>query len=135
MLNKHYVPSENETQDDIFEKLTEYCGKPMTTNMTDLEGPLRWDYYHSLFFVITVVSTIGKFPAIRSSLAASYSLLHLFLGYGNLYPTTIGSRWFMVFYALIGIPLNGIVMMHMGKYFGRSVSGSNFYLLRLLLLN
>lgn len=46
----------------------------MTTNMTDLEGPLRWDYYHSLFFVITVVSTIGKF--IRNQMPIKTQFAH-----------------------------------------------------------
>lgn len=35
---------------------------------------------------------------------------------------TAFSRIFMIFYALIGIPLNGIVMVNLGKIFGRQVS-------------
>ncbi|KAG5892028.1 hypothetical protein JTB14_029658 [Gonioctena quinquepunctata] len=59
---------------------------------------LKWDFI-TLFFVITVVSTIG---------------------YGNLAPTTMFTRIFMIFYGLIGIPMNGIVMVTLGEYFGKS---------------
>ncbi|XP_066253883.1 open rectifier potassium channel protein 1 isoform X2 [Euwallacea similis] len=59
----------------------------------------KWDFYHSLFFVITVVSTIG---------------------YGNLAPTTMFTRLFMIFYALVGIPMNGIVIYTLGEFFGKS---------------
>jgi hypothetical protein len=45
------------------QKLSEYCGRPMFVlhNSTDVEDfePFLWDFYNSVFFVITVVSTIG----------------------------------------------------------------------------
>lgn len=96
LLYKHYVPSLDSTQEDIFGKLREYCGKPMTV---DEEVPIIWDFFHSLFFVITVVTTVG---------------------YGNIAPTTMLGRIFMIFYALIGIPLNGMVMVTLGEYFAKS---------------
>lgn len=60
LLYKHYIPSKEDTQEEIFQKLATYCGKPMRSNLTDAEDPPKWDFYHSLFFVITVVTTIGK---------------------------------------------------------------------------
>ncbi|KAJ3658995.1 hypothetical protein Zmor_010705 [Zophobas morio] len=79
------------------DQLQDYCGKSFRKNG---EPPREvWDYYHSVFFVITVVSTIG---------------------YGNLAPTTMFTRIFMIFYGLIGIPMNGIVMVTLGTFFGRS---------------
>lgn len=60
LLHKHYVPTEEDTEEEIFNKLTEYCGKPMRSNVTDDENPAKWDFYHSVFFVITVVTTVGK---------------------------------------------------------------------------
>ncbi|KAJ3630765.1 hypothetical protein MTP99_011939 [Tenebrio molitor] len=84
---------------EFFRELSDYCGKPLQKNMSDVPPNKRWDFYHSLFFVITVVSTIG---------------------YGNLAPTTMFGRIFMIFYGLIGIPMNGIVMVTLGNFFGRS---------------
>lgn len=98
LLKIHYIPSINSSQEEIFEKLTAYCGKPMHSSMSKHEDPLIWDFYHSLFFVITVVSTIG---------------------YGNLAPTTMLGRIVMIFYGLVGIPINGIVMVTLGDFFGK----------------
>ncbi|EFA02339.1 Open rectifier potassium channel protein 1-like Protein [Tribolium castaneum] len=86
-------------QKKFTEILSDYCGKPVMKEMTEIREDSNWDFYHSLFFVITVVSTIG---------------------YGNLAPTTTLTRIVMIFYGLIGIPLNGIVMVTLGNYFGRS---------------
>lgn len=43
------------------------------------------------------------------------------LGYGNLAPTTMFGRIFMIFYALVGIPINGFIMIALGDFFGKSV--------------
>ncbi|RZC34345.1 open rectifier potassium channel protein 1 [Asbolus verrucosus] len=83
----------------LFSSLSDYCGKTVQLDMLNVKEKRYWDFYHSLFFVITVVSTIG---------------------YGNLAPTTMFGRIFMIFYGLIGIPMNGIVMVTLGTYFGRS---------------
>ncbi|KAF5277616.1 hypothetical protein FQA39_LY06109 [Lamprigera yunnana] len=99
LLLRHYVPNTEHTQNEIFEKLSSYCGKPLSANMSDIDPPIRWDFYHSLFFVITVVSTIG---------------------YGNLAPTTTITRIFMIFYAIVGMPMNGMLIINLGDYFGKS---------------
>jgi hypothetical protein len=49
------------------QKLSEYCGRPMFaphngSHVEDFE-PFLWDFYNSVFFVITVVSTIGTLPS------------------------------------------------------------------------
>ncbi|XP_050298640.1 open rectifier potassium channel protein 1 isoform X2 [Anthonomus grandis grandis] len=83
----------------LFSSLSQYCGKTLDINMSDDPYSYKWDFYHSLFFVITVVSTIG---------------------YGNLAPTTMLTRIFMIFYGLVGIPMNGIVIYTLGDFFGKS---------------
>ncbi|XP_074039309.1 open rectifier K[+] channel 1 isoform X2 [Leptinotarsa decemlineata] len=98
MLRKHYK-GDNKSVLYIFNRLSKYCGKPVHHNMSEDPPNYKWDFYHSLFFVITVVSTIG---------------------YGNLAPTTMFTRVFMIFYGLIGISMNGIVMVTLGEYFGKS---------------
>lgn len=40
------------------------------------------------------------------------------IGYGNLAPTNMLSRILMIFYGLIGIPMNGILLTQLGEFFG-----------------
>ncbi|XP_044517963.1 potassium channel subfamily K member 16-like [Gracilinanus agilis] len=54
----------------------------------------NWDFSNSLFFVGSIVSTIG---------------------YGILSPKTAGGQLFCVIFALFGIPLNIIFLQHVGK--------------------
>ncbi|KAK3094199.1 hypothetical protein FSP39_025355 [Pinctada imbricata] len=56
--------------------------------------PSPWNFYNSIFFSMTVVSTIGN---------------------GRLAPVTFEGRLFVVLYALIGIPLFGIMLMGIGS--------------------
>ncbi|OCT64886.1 hypothetical protein XELAEV_18041123mg [Xenopus laevis] len=58
----------------------------------------NWDMSSSFFFAGTVVTTIG---------------------YGTLAPRTPGGQIFCVIYALFGIPLNIIVLGHVGKLLSR----------------
>lgn len=98
LLRTNYIGN-NKTINNLFSRLTDYCGKPVHYNMSAEPTVAKWNYYNSIFFVITVVSTIG---------------------YGNLSPTTMFTRIFMIFYGLIGIPMNGIVMVTLGEFFGKS---------------
>lgn len=40
------------------------------------------------------------------------------IGYGNLAPTNMLGRILMIFYGLIGIPMNGILLTQLGEFFG-----------------
>lgn len=53
--------------------LEDYCGKPFR-NESSIHPSRLWDFYNSIFFVITVVSTIGKFNEL---------LKHFFCGVTN----------------------------------------------------
>ncbi|XP_036149166.1 open rectifier potassium channel protein 1 [Monomorium pharaonis] len=98
LLRKHYVPSVDHNESEILQKITEYCGKSVY-NYTEGEiDHLQWDFYNSFYFAYTVVSTIG---------------------YGNLAPTNTLSRILMIFYGLIGIPMNGILLTQLGEFFSR----------------
>ncbi|RWS12312.1 open rectifier potassium channel protein 1-like protein [Dinothrombium tinctorium] len=59
---------------------------------------VRWDFYNSVFFAITVVTTIG---------------------YGHLSPSTSLGRLFCIVYALFGIPMTGILLGAIGDRFSR----------------
>ncbi|XP_063986413.1 open rectifier potassium channel protein 1 [Diachasmimorpha longicaudata] len=96
LLHAHYMPESTEDQHEILDKLTVYCGKSVYNYSDSEEDQLKWDFYNSFYFAYTVVSTIG---------------------YGNLAPTNSLSRILMIFYGLIGIPMNGILLAHLGEFF------------------
>ncbi|CAL8111187.1 unnamed protein product [Orchesella dallaii] len=103
----------NQTSPDILDALTSakegvinriaaVCG---IDNLLDGAGrpepsSLKWNYYNSVFFAFTVVTTIG---------------------YGHLSPSTSLSKSFMMLYALFGIPINGILLSGVGDYFSNKL--------------
>lgn len=42
-------------------------------------------------------------------------------GYGNITPSGTLGRYFMIGYALIGMPVNMILYTYLGEYFGSNV--------------
>lgn len=83
----------------LITRVSSYCGKPIVKhllNATKAE-PYKWTFYNSFFFSLTTLSTIG---------------------YGNLSPTSYLGKICVMIYSLIGIPLNGIVLTHLGEFFG-----------------
>ncbi|XP_046801514.1 open rectifier potassium channel protein 1 [Lucilia cuprina] len=88
------------TQNEILERITDYCGKPVTAHTADEGEPyFKWTFYHAFFFAFTVCSTVG---------------------YGNIAPTTTLGRMIMIVYSVIGIPVNGILFAGLGEYFGNT---------------
>ena len=55
---------------------------------------INWDYSQSIFFVITILTTIG---------------------YGHFAPVTVPGRIFCIFFAIIGIPFFLSVISDMGQ--------------------
>ncbi|EFN84522.1 uncharacterized protein LOC105183149 isoform X2 [Harpegnathos saltator] len=96
LLHKHYMPGHVHDQHEILEKLTQYCGKSVYNYTEGEVDRQQWDFYNSFYFAYTVVSTIG---------------------YGNLAPTNTLSRILMIFYGLVGIPMNGILLTQLGEFF------------------
>lgn len=99
--------SENETETKlVLEKVSQYCMFPVTHPDSDeYETPYIWTFYHSFYFVFTVVSTVG---------------------YGNISPNSTFGRMFMILYAIIGLPLNAIMFANLGDIFGTTVSTGKF---------
>ncbi|XP_024215532.1 open rectifier potassium channel protein 1 [Halyomorpha halys] len=83
----------------IITRVSNYCGKPIirTAELAEKAEPYKWTFYNSFFFSLTTLSTIG---------------------YGNLSPTSYLGKICVIIYSLIGIPLNGIVLTHLGEFFG-----------------
>ncbi|KAM8777756.1 LOW QUALITY PROTEIN: potassium channel subfamily K member 17 [Rhynchonycteris naso] len=60
----------------------------------------RWEIIGSFFFSVSTITTIG---------------------YGNLSPHTMAARLFCIFFALVGIPLNLVVLNHLGRLMQQAV--------------
>ncbi|KAJ8779961.1 hypothetical protein J1605_011997 [Eschrichtius robustus] len=60
----------------------------------------RWEFVGSFFFSVSTITTIG---------------------YGNLSPRTMGSRLFCILFALVGIPLNLVVLNRLGHLMQQGV--------------
>lgn len=94
--------NENVTEvKEVLERVSSYCMFPVTHPDSDeYETPYIWTFYHSFYFVFTVVSTVG---------------------YGNISPNSTFGRMFMILYAIIGLPLNAIMFANLGEIFATTV--------------
>ncbi|KAJ8308908.1 hypothetical protein KUTeg_013782 [Tegillarca granosa] len=91
-LNTHTCVSDTEMQTFVRAILTAYDQGIIALN-TSSSAP-QWDFANSAFFAMTCVTTIG---------------------YGNQSPSTAGGRVFFIFFALVGIPLNAVVLVGIGS--------------------
>lgn len=62
--------------------------------LTTLKESSDWDFHGSIFFAMTVVTTIG---------------------YGNVAPTTVGGQIFCCFFAIVGIPFTMVMLLGIGN--------------------
>uniref|UniRef100_A0A2M4A3X5 Putative open rectifier potassium channel protein 1 n=1 Tax=Anopheles triannulatus TaxID=58253 RepID=A0A2M4A3X5_9DIPT len=99
MLVKYLSPGDAQLQRKLIGQLDDYCGSKVT-NYTEDEytPPYVWDFYHSFYFAFIVCSTVG---------------------YGNISPHNTFGRIFLIFYALIGLPVNGFFFAYVGEFFSR----------------
>uniref|UniRef100_A0A1B0GNB5 Potassium channel domain-containing protein n=1 Tax=Phlebotomus papatasi TaxID=29031 RepID=A0A1B0GNB5_PHLPP len=86
LLVEYLAPYNRTLQHELLEKVSVYCEKPVTNYTEDkYVDPYVWTFYHSFYFVFTVISTVG---------------------YGNISPNSTFGRMFMILYAIIGLPIN-----------------------------
>lgn len=97
------------------------AGVDPSSNITFIS---QWDLASAFFFSGTIITTIGE-----SNLAV-FSFFGLFFdqeallagrlcpGFGNTSPKTEGGQLFCIFYALVGIPLFGILLAGVGDHLG-----------------
>uniref|UniRef100_A0A336MPH0 CSON014885 protein n=2 Tax=Culicoides sonorensis TaxID=179676 RepID=A0A336MPH0_CULSO len=103
LLLKSFKPMDVSLRDSILNEISSFCEKSVHNDTTEyLEKPYIWNFYHSFFFSFTVCSTVG---------------------YGNISPTNTFGRMFMILYALVGIPVNGILFAYLGEFFGSMFTG------------
>lgn len=90
----------NVTREDM-ESLMLRLAEAHSQSLIDEEGNdthTNWSFSNSFFFAITVVTTIG---------------------YGHLSPSTTPGRLFCILYAMIGIPLTGILLAAIGGHYSQ----------------
>jgi hypothetical protein len=73
----------------------------------------NWVFPQALLFTISIITTIGIWPALVITPNLEIKLSSS-TGYGNIYTHTEAGRIFVIFYALIGIPLLLVFMKDMG---------------------
>uniref|UniRef100_A0A182NZF1 Potassium channel domain-containing protein n=1 Tax=Anopheles epiroticus TaxID=199890 RepID=A0A182NZF1_9DIPT len=99
MLVRYLSPEDGELQRKLIGRLDEYCGSRVTNYTEDeYEPPYVWDFYHSFYFAFIICSTVG---------------------YGNISPHNTFGRIFLIFYALIGLPVNGFFFAYVGEFWAR----------------
>lgn len=61
LLVKYASPGDKETQNNVLQRLSGYCGRPVTNYTLD-EYPVdfEWNYFHSFWFSFIICSTVGK---------------------------------------------------------------------------
>lgn len=64
---------------------------------------------------------MGKFDETTIPAAEVLILQKQSAGYGNIAPSNTIGRMFVIFYALIGIPVNGFLFAYLGDFFGKAV--------------
>ncbi|KAL9965936.1 hypothetical protein ACROYT_G029803 [Oculina patagonica] len=79
------------------------------SNQRTAASKAEWNIYNSIFFCMTVTTTIG---------------------YGNLSPVTTGGRVICVIYALLGIPLTLALLAIVGKILGDYINDACAWLLK-----
>lgn len=129
LLTKYTSPENLDIQNYVLQEVSKYCGKPVTNHTLDeFVDPYLWDFYHSVFFAFTVCSTLGKLSKHFRIYFAHIKQNNIYIycpyvktGYGNIAPTHTFGQYFMIVYALIGIPVNGILYAYLGEFFGKTV--------------
>ncbi|KAK1804139.1 hypothetical protein P4O66_020178 [Electrophorus voltai] len=94
-LNNHTCVQENslsEFTQKVVDAIEAGVDARSTANFTS-----RWDLSNAFFFCGTILTTIG---------------------FGNLSPKTEGGQLFCIFYALVGIPMFGILLAGVGDHLG-----------------
>ena len=96
----------------------------------------KWNHWNSLMFSFTAITTIGKNTIFigplttlewKKILHLSYeyfwtSLQYYLLGYGHIFPRTDNGKILCIFYSLLGVPINGILIASLAIFFGQKVS-------------
>ncbi|XP_035289615.1 potassium channel subfamily K member 4-like [Anguilla anguilla] len=94
---ENYTCINQETLQILIQEVTDAVGAGVDPNSNASTFSSRWDLASAFFFSGTIITTIG---------------------YGNIAPQTEGGQLFCIFYALVGIPMFGILLAGVGDHLG-----------------
>lgn len=95
-MKDHLAPGDPFLREKILKNASHYCGRPFTLANPNETEYQTWTFYHCLFFALTIITTVG---------------------YGNINPQTNIGRLFVIFYAVVGLPMNGILFARFGQLY------------------
>ncbi|KAK2707138.1 potassium channel subfamily K member 2-like isoform X2 [Artemia franciscana] len=88
----------------LLEDLLSTCNLPEISEVSKADEyvmPVKWNLANSVLFCFTIVTTIG---------------------YGHISPETLGGRIFCIFYGLLGIPLNVLLVGNLAGWFNAQLT-------------
>ncbi|KAJ8396425.1 hypothetical protein AAFF_G00017310 [Aldrovandia affinis] len=94
---ENYTCISPEILQTLIEEVADAVGAGVDPSSNSSNFLSRWDLASAFFFSGTIITTIG---------------------YGNIAPQTEGGQLFCIFYALIGIPMFGILLAGVGDHLG-----------------
>ena len=88
-------------------------------NIVSQEYSVSWDYSQAIFFVITILTTIGYGNSRKyfsKNIIRNYNCIGLSCSYsGHFAPVTTPGRLFCILFAIVGIPFTLSVIADMGQ--------------------
>ena len=98
-----------------------YTIRNITVAEASLDLSRNWEFGPAIFFVTTLITTVGKphHKVFKTVLFYYFTVVMLATGYGSIAPKTHEGRIFLIFYAMGGIPIALVFLASLGKMFDK----------------
>lgn len=125
LLSVYTSPDDIDIQSKIFARISDYCGRKVTNHTLDVHpDPYVWNFFHAFYFSFTTCTTVGNLLSFVSNniyFHKIYNLFFIYVGYGNISPSSSLGRIILCFYALFGIPLSCFFIASVAHFFAATV--------------